>query len=218
MNPFQMGRKRFSRIFWRVVDDKTREEYDADFDDLDAMFGHQQALRLEADYKTGSIDWTEIEDVYRLTKFFNPSVIAEVGTFIGVSTLAMRVAAPHAVIHTCDMSNDLKVSSVEDELLFQYPKKPSTEMFKDLAEKGVGVDFMYLDGRLQQEDFQYFPKIIHDQTVFVFDDFEGIEKGVVNAMMLESSTRVLIYPKSSIRKTAVSLPYTLLHFVPQEMT
>ena len=216
MNPFQIGRKRFSRIFWRILVEKTREDYEADFDDLNAMFEHQQALRLEADYKTGSIDWTELEDVYRLTKFFNPSVIAEVGTFIGVSTLAMRVAAPHAVIHTCDMSNDLKISSVEDELLFQYPKKKSTEMFKTLAEKGVGVDLMYLDGRLQQEDFQYFPKIIHDQTVFVFDDFEGIEKGVVNAMMLESASRVLIYPKSSIRKTAVSLPFTMLQFLSQE--
>jgi len=218
MNPFQIGRKRFSRIFWRVVDDKTKEDYNVDFDDLDAMREHQQTLRLNADYKTGSIDWTELEDVYRLTKFFNPSVIAEVGTFIGVSTLAMRVAAPHAVIHTCDMSNDLKVSSVEDELLFQYPKKTSTEMFQTLADKGVGVDLLYLDGRLQQEDFQYFPKIVHDQTVFVFDDFEGIEKGVINAMMLEAPNRVLIYPKSSIRKTAVSIPFTLLQFVPQEMT
>jgi ABC-type histidine transport system ATPase subunit len=91
-------------------------------------------------------------------------------------------------------------------------------MFKDLAEKGVGVDLIYLDGRLQQEDFQYFSKIIHDQTIFVFDDFEGVEKGVVNAMMLESPVRVLIYPKSGIRKTAVSLPLQMLQFAPQEMT
>jgi hypothetical protein len=51
----------------------------------------------------------------------------------------------------------------------------------------------------------------------VFDDFEGIEKGVVNAMMLEGANRLLIYPRES-RKTAVSLPYTLLQFVPQEAT
>jgi len=218
MNLFQIGRKRFSRIFWRILDEKTGEDYNEDFDDLDAMFEHQQALRLEADYKTGSINWTELEDVYRLIKFFSPRVIAEVGTFIGVSTLTMRVAAPHARIYTCDASNDLKISSVEDELLFQYPKKTSTEMFKDLAEKGVGVDLIYLDGRLQQEDFQYFSKIIHDQTIFVFDDFEGVEKGVVNAMMLESPVRVLIYPKSGIRKTAVSLPLQILQFAPQEAT
>jgi hypothetical protein len=77
------------------------------------------------------------------------------------------------------------------------------------------VDLMYLDGRLQDGDFEYFPKIIHDQTIFVFDDFEGIEKGTVNAMRLESGTRVLIYPRED-RKTAVSLPFTMLHFVAQE--
>jgi hypothetical protein len=90
-------------------------------------------------------------------------------------------------------------------------------MFKDMAEKKVGVDLLYLDGRLQQEDFQYFPQIIHDQTIFVFDDFEGTEKGVINAMMLDGANRLLIYPREG-RKTALSLPYTLLQFVPQEAT
>jgi hypothetical protein len=34
-------------------------------------------------------------------------------------------------------------------------------------------------------------------------------------MRLESGTRVLIYPREG-RKTAVSLPFTMLHFVAQE--
>lgn len=216
MNTIQIGRKRFSKFFWRIIEEKTLEDYDKAFDDLNAMFEHQQALRLKADYNTGSIDWTELEDVYRLIKFFNPSVIAEVGTFVGVSTMTMRVAAPHAVIHTCDMSNDLKVSSVEDELLFQYPRKPSYEMFQALADKEVKVDFVYLDGRLGQSDFEPLNKIVHEKTIFALDDFEGIEKGVANAMILEGPGRVLIYPRSSIRKTAVSLPLTMLQFVPQE--
>jgi hypothetical protein len=90
-------------------------------------------------------------------------------------------------------------------------------MFKALADKRTSVDLMYLDGRIQDEDLQYFPQITHDQTVFVFDDFEGIEKGVVNAMMLDGANRLLIYPREG-RKTAVSLPFTLLQFVPQEAT
>jgi hypothetical protein len=115
-------------------------------------------------------------------------------------------------IYTCDHSNNIDLGVPN---IFQYPKKSSTDMFKDMAEKKVGVDLLYLDGRLQQDDFQHFPKIIHDQTIFVFDDFEGIEKGVVNAMMLEGANRLLIYPREG-RKTAVSLPFTLLQFVPQE--
>lgn len=215
MNPVQFGRRRFSKIFWRHIDNKTVEDYNEAFDDLMAMEQYQQTLRGRADYKTGSIDWRDIQDVYKLTRFFEPNVIAEVGTFIGVSTMTMRIAVPHAVIHTCDVSNELNVSAVEDVLLFQYQKQSSTQMFKALADKKIGVDLMYLDGRIQDEDLQYFPQIIHDQTVFVFDDFEGIEKGVVNAMRLNGANRILIYPREN-RKTAVSLPLTLLHFVPQE--
>jgi hypothetical protein len=90
-------------------------------------------------------------------------------------------------------------------------------MFKEMAEIVLGVDFMYLDGRLQREDLELFHKIVHDQTIFVFDDFVGIEKGVVNAMMVESPGRVLIYPREG-KRTAVSLPFTMLQFVPQEAT
>jgi len=217
MNPIQIGRERFTKIFWEIVSGKTNEAYSDAFNDLMAMESYQNTLRLNADYKTGSLGWNDVEDVYKLVRFFEPSVIAEVGTFIGISTMTMRLAAPHAVIHTCDASNALNVSAAPDDLLFQYPKKTSTQMFQTLADKKIGVDLMYVDGRLQQQDLELFHKIVHDQTIFVFDDFVGIEKGVVNAMMLESPGRVLIYPRKG-RKTAVSLPFTLLQFVPQEMT
>ena len=90
-------------------------------------------------------------------------------------------------------------------------------MFKDIAERGAKVDLIYLDGRLSQQDVDPLNKIIHDKTVFVLDDFEGTEKGVANAMMLESPGRVLIYPREG-RKTAMSIPFTLLQIVPQEVT
>jgi hypothetical protein len=79
------------------------------------------------------------------------------------------------------------------------------------------VDLIYLDGRLSQQDVEPLNKIIHEKTVFVMDDFEGVEKGVVNAMMLESVGRVLIYPREG-RKTAISIPLTVLQIVPQEPT
>jgi hypothetical protein len=93
----------------------------------------------------------------------------------------------------------------------------SPDMFKDMANKEVKVDLVYLDGRLGQDDIEPLSKIIHDKTVFVMDDFEGTEKGVANAMMLESPNRVLIYPREG-RRTAVSLPFTMLQVVPQEAT
>jgi len=213
MNPVQIGRQRFSNIFWGIVDEKVD---DYPYEVIEKIIEDQQKLRADADYNTGSVPYDDAVEVYKLIAFFKPRVIAEVGTFIGVSTRSMRLGAPSADIYTCDVSNRIQVDS-SDTKLHQYPKTSSTDMFKDLAEKKVGVDLLYLDGRLQQDDFQYFPKIIHDQTIFVFDDFEGIEKGVVNAMMLDGANRVLIYPREG-RKTAVSLPFTLLQFVPQEAT
>jgi predicted O-methyltransferase YrrM len=217
MNPVQIGRQRFSNIFWGIVDEKV-DEYP--YEILEKIVKDQQELRELADYNTGSLPYDDAVELYKLVRFFQPLVIAEVGTFIGVSTKAIRQAALDGefsyVIHTCDFSNNLTIDA-SDNRIFQYPKKSSTDMFKEMAEIVLGVDFMYLDGRLQQSDLELFHKIVHDQTVFVFDDFEGIEKGVVNAMMVESPGRVLIYPREG-RKTAVSLPLTLLHFVPQEAT
>jgi len=211
MNPVQIGRQRFSDIFWGIVDEKVD---DFPYETIEKIVWEQQKLRSGADYNTGSVPYDDAVELYKLAKFFQPKVIAEVGTFIGVSTRTMRLGASSADIYTCDVSNRIQVDS-SDTKLHQYPKTSSTDMFKDLAEKKIGVDLLYLDGRLQQEDLQYFPQIIHDQTIFVFDDFEGTEKGVVNAMMLEGANRLLIYPRED-RKTAVSLPFTLLQFVPQE--
>jgi hypothetical protein len=127
----------------------------------------------------------------------------------------MREGAWSADIHTCDMTNAINISPVSDSKLFQYPKLSSTSMFQHLAEEKIVVDLIYLDGRIQAEDFDYLASITHDKTVIIFDDFEGIEKGVVNAMRLEAPNRVLIYPRDG-KKTAVSLPIGVIQLVPQE--
>ena len=213
MKPVQIGRKRFSEIFWNLVDEKVDE---VPWGELEDMIKFRQKYRIDADYNTGSVGINDAAELYRLVKFFKPEVIAEVGTFIGVSTMAMYMSDEFLRIYTCDMSNDIpNLFEEADEIIKYYPKQSSTQMFKDLAEKGNKVDLVYLDGRLQQEDFEPLNKIIHDQTIFVFDDFEGVEKGVVNAMMLEGQGRLLIYPRDG-KKTAISLPHTMLQFVPQE--
>ena len=56
-----------------------------------------------------------------------------------------------------------------------------------------------LDGRLQAEDFKLLPAILHPETVVLLDNFEGTEKGVINAMHLMNSlqtTHYLAYPPS----------------------
>lgn len=213
MNSLQLGRKRFSEIVWDIIDEKVA---DCPYEKIERIVEEQQALRAGAAYNTGSVPCEDAMDLYKVTKFFEPKVIVEVGTFIGVSTRAMREAVPSATIYTCDHSNDIQVSP-NDTKLHQYPNTASSTMFADLAEKGVKADLIYLDGRLTPQDFEPLGKIITENTVFVLDDFEGVEKGVTNAMMIENAGRLLVYPRGT-NKTAFSLPLLLLQFVPQEAT
>jgi len=211
MNPIQIGRKRLSEIVWGIIDEKVD---DFPFEKIEKIVEDQQALRSQAEYNTGSLNYDDAFELYKVVKFFQPKVIAEVGTFIGVSTMVMDLATPDVtVIYTCDASNNINLEMLPN--VIQYPKTPSHEMFKFLADKERKVDLVYLDGRLTPQDIEPLNKIITDQTVFVMDDFEGTEKGVSNAMMLESPGRVLIYPREG-RKTAISIPFSLLQIVPQE--
>jgi predicted O-methyltransferase YrrM len=213
MNALQIGRKRLSDIVWSIIDEKVG---DFPFETIEKIVEDQQALRAQADYNTGSLPVDDAFELYKVVRFFQPKVIAEVGTFIGVSTMVMDLATPDtAAIYTCDMSNNINLNMTAN--IIQYPKTASHDMFKDIAERGAKIDLVYLDGRLGPEDVEPLNKIIHERTVFVLDDFEGIEKGVINAMMLESPTRTLIYPREG-RKTAISLPLTMVQLVPQEAT
>jgi hypothetical protein len=212
VNIIQIGRKRLSEIVWSIIDE---EVVDLPWADIEKIIVAQNQLRYRADYNTGSVPMSDAEELFRIVRFFKPDAIAEVGTFIGVSTMTMNLACHRMVdIYTCDVSNDINLDVPN---IFQYPKKPSHEMFSDMAEKNAKVDLVYLDGRLSQQDVEPLNKIIHEKTVFVMDDFEGVEKGVVNAMMLESVGRVLIYPREG-RKTAISIPLAVLQIVPQEPT
>ena len=212
MNSIQIGRKRFSEIVWNIIDEKVG---DFPFEKIERIIEHQQELRSQAEYNTGSVPVEDAFELYKIVKFFQPNVIAEVGTFIGVSTKTMNLAMERLVdIYTCDHSNNINLDVPN---IFQYPMRASHEMFKDMAEKGVKANLIYLDGRLAQQDFEPLGKIVTENTVFVLDDFEGVEKGVTNALILENAGRMLIYPREG-RKTAISFPLNLLQFVPQEMT
>jgi predicted O-methyltransferase YrrM len=212
MNQVQIGRKRLSEIVWSIIDERVG---DYPFETIEKIVEDQQKRRVDADYNTGSVPVDDAFELYKIVKFFQPAVIAEVGTFIGVSTKVMNLASNGMVnIYTCDMSNAIDLDTPN---IHQYPKTASPDMFKALADKDWKVDLVYLDGRLSQQDLEPLSKIIHADTVFVFDDFEGIEKGVINAMMVESFSRALIYPREG-RKTAISIPFSLLQIVPQEAT
>ena len=55
---------------------------------------------------------------------------------------------------------------------------------------------MFIDGRISQEDCSLLGQVISQNCIFVLDDFEGVEKGVVNAIVLRNVLRnsLLIEP------------------------
>ena len=139
----------------------------------------------------------------------------------------MENKTKNSYIATCDDSNDIKLPWNGNTKINQYGLSSSTIMMENEKEK---FDFIFLDGRLQKEDMKFLDKLCHEKTIFVLDDFEGIEKGVANLMALQSIPNFKRYflirpPSSSFLKkinpfsetcpTAVFLPLSLIVFVNQ---
>jgi predicted O-methyltransferase YrrM len=209
MTPININRKTLSELVWKQIEGRGRG--------LGELFRKLDELRDEADYNTGSLDERDVQDLQDVVFHFRPAVVAEVGTFIGRSTMAIAHSMDEGgTIYTCDVSNDIKLPEVTGGTIVQYPKKSSTDMFEDLLKQKVKVDLFYIDGRLSPKDIRLILELMHNKTVFVLDDFEGVEKGVGNAMLLMQylTGYALIYPRHT-GKTAILIPGTLLQFTAQ---
>jgi hypothetical protein len=158
-----------------------------------------EGRRHLAKFNTGSIPWESAVYLRALCRFYQPSVIAEVGTFIGTSTLALN---PGRVIYTCDFSNDCVPMS---ESIITHPYQTSTQMLREIQEK---VDLFFFDGRLHKEDIPEIQRLMHPGTVFVTDDYEGTEKGWANIQLLAPAI-----PLHTLM-TGVKPPSTLAAMVP----
>lgn len=130
--------------------------------------------------------WTA-DMLNRIVWLFRPETIVEIGTGTGRSTLSMIAGSWNkASIHTCDT----EFRNIADERVKFY-HSASTEMLRQL--KGP-VDFWFIDGRLQPADIEHVNRLSHKMTTFAFDDFEGVEKGVCNALAVQHLGGVLVYP------------------------
>lgn len=223
-----------SDAVWRILFETLAFEA-AHKDSFLAKLHSLEALRTSADYDTGSISTISAWSLYAATRTFQPETILEVGTFIGKSTIAMGIGADTGkapcTIHTCDFSNDIKLPALCKSAIVQYVKKSSSQMIAEMHAQNLAgtVDFIHLDGRLQDQDFQPLAALCKPTAVFAFDDFEGIEKGVVNySKALESGlfpSRVLIPPCSAdvarafgfvdVSRTALWMPNKLINLTAQ---
>ena len=205
-----------SLIFWgKILDNSFLKKYTIQkdfFKKIDSL----DELRLQSSYNTGSISSTTSWLLFSITLFFKPKIICEVGSFIGKSTFSMAFAADiysnehKCKIYCCDHSNKINFPNITSTKIKQFHKKSSTEMFRNI-ESDQKIDLLHLDGRLQNEDFDLLKNNLNEKTIFILDDFEGNEKGVVNFTnllnnnLISRKSHCLIYPVQEETKSRYSL-------------
>ena len=161
--------------------------------DAESILSISNVLSRDFPGETGSMSLEATKLLWLLGRYFSPKVIVEVGTYIGRSTAALYMGARPAIekLYTCDATFDAwdpghLASAGEIEY---FGKTTSTQMFEQLVSRGVKADLFFLDGRLQDGDLSLLPSMTHTKTVFMLDDFEGLEKGIINGIKLRD-----IYP------------------------
>lgn len=236
MNPLLINQNNFSTLFWKLVLTSRNGLQLDDFENLSKDILSLQSLRVQADYNTGTISPKSALWLFLLGRYFKPSVIAEVGTFIGTSGLSMVKGVDSNNVpvsfYSCDVSNSIDIPYVGQSTVEFFKKCGSSQMFKQLKDRGVSPDFFHIDGRLNQEDFPLLVDLKVMDAVILLDDFEGVEKGVANAFALQGITNkshVMVYPPKpedcsfsdldeifpGTCTTAILLPLKLLSFTRQ---
>jgi hypothetical protein len=205
MEKIRINRKRFTEIAWGAIFENASVHAGALRSELFQKSVTLDDLRVQATYNTGSIGTGAIWALFAACLYFKPRTIAEVGTFIGKSTFAMACAMDMThldggTIYTCDFSNKIDLDFATRTQIRQFQMQSSTNMFSSMAEENRKCDVLMLDGRLQNEDLQLLPSILGQDTVILLDDFEGTEKGVINAVHLMNAlqkTHYLAYAPSN---------------------
>jgi predicted O-methyltransferase YrrM len=176
-----LNRRRLSRAIWDTL-----------FADLPDLPWHviEDLEKLDPARRTGSTNHASLIALWAVIRYFRPKTVAEVGTYIGKSTFVLsRLGAD---VHTCDMTHDFKLPIATK--ITQYHTS-STEMLAKLDGK---IDLLHLDGRLQADDREHLVRLCTPETIITLDDFEGVEKGVWNAMQFDLTKRILVYPPERV--------------------
>lgn len=195
----RINTERLSRIFWEIIFESADMLPEGKKNVQKKAAIDLEQLRISAGYNTGSIMPSQSFLLFLTTLFFQPKRVLEIGTFIGRSTIAMASAmesyCEDGVIFTCDASNEIEIPWNGSTKIIQFKKQSSTNMLS--AVSGV-FDFLFLDGRLVEQDMALLDNLIGDMTVIGIDDFEGMEKGVINLTNLKRLKKLqrhlLIYP------------------------
>ena len=195
MNELYLSEAMIARAFWTELR-STARAHEAAIDVDTVIIPHSLLVAKSFPTQTGSISRTSAELIWLIAKYFAPKGIAEVGTFIGRSTLSLYQGAKQSLefLATCDYSYDTWRPPAGDagSKIRYFGKTPSQAMFQTLVAEGKKVDLFLLDGRISKEDLGLIEKLATPNSVYIVDDFEGVEKGVSNVFLLREKFPGLI--------------------------
>lgn len=230
MNQVEIGTSEFSKVFWNKIFFES-SGWPEERNILFKIMRELETLIDQAQNPTGSIPPFTSFTLYSLTRYLQPTNILEVGTYIGKSTLSMAYGLNKkgSTIYTCDFNNDIELINPTRCNIVQWAGV-STVMFKHLRkEDNIKFNLVNIDGRIPPEDVDDFAFLLEEDAVICLDDFEGIEKGVINHKTFVDSKKFnnysLIYPphESLIKElnftgkstVALMIPSSLIKFVRQ---
>lgn len=199
---FRLNQRSLSELAWRQLFDYLSLIDPDRVEKMRTEVAKLEKLRSLAQYNTGSISAFGALAAFSLAAFVRPQLISEVGTFIGRSAVALSLGAQaggadQVQVHTCDSSNSFEIPRYDGIDLIQYPRQTSVQMFTSLLQLGKSPQLFHIDGRLGTDDVQLLSRFETQGAFFLLDDFEGIEKGIANAFVLQQilgASHILLYP------------------------
>ena len=128
--------------------------------------------------KVAGISRKHSELLIRVTEYFKPTTILEIGTSLGIGTASLSIGNPKSKIVTLEgCSNTAKVAQNQFKKFDLKNIEVKIGDFKETlpsAIKNTTFDLIYFDGNHQKEPtINYFEQClqsIHNNSVFIFDD------------------------------------------------
>ena len=235
MKKLWLSESMISDVFWKAL----RTSYYASRaqDEATLIANSTGPLVDEFPSIAGSISTEGTKMLWLVTRYFSPKNVCEIGTYIGRSALAMAFGGLDSInqIYTCDGTFDCldleklkKNFSVKEKFnaidkISYFGKTMSTDMLNTLKSKDVKIDFLFIDGRISMQDCEILAQILSEDCIILLDDFEGVEKGVSNALLLRGLFKghILLQPEYNEKigyrgVTAVMVPANLLSLSRQQ--
>ena len=123
--------------------------------------------------------------LFHTIQYFKPSVILDIGTSFGITTMAQAAAVPHSKVYTFEgcretasiaKTNFSTVGSKNIELI----EGNFDDTLKSQVDVLPSIDYVFFDGNHRLEPtLKYFDiclKKAHNDTIFIFDDIYWSEK------------------------------------------